>query len=479
MFEKHKFLIRQYAAVLTVNLSTACAGIGLGWISPVLVKLMDENEDILSPRISEVEISWLVSTSYLVAFLTNYPWGIVMDYFGRKTCIVFGMCLTMTVKFMLTFATKAWMLVVERAFSGTLSGMLICASVAYSAEISSKEIRGSLLSFININISLGTLMMFCFGPYLNYFHLNIAITCTVALCTVPILFLPESPYYLFSKGRIEESKKVLIYFHGSEYEATEEIEQYNLALNSKVNCLEIFKNKMLYKSLTIAVLFALLVNLIGQSIVINYLQSILEITHTNIKSELASVIVGVIQFVAGILAALVTDKVGRKPLLIVTLAGTAAGFTGLGTFFKLKELGYSTEGWINYLPLFSLVAVLFSYSTGPGSIFLTIVSELFEGPARASGVTISFSVASLTAFLLTKYFATFVKLIGPVYSYWSLAINTIVAGLFVVIFIPETKGKSFAEIQSILKSINEENQRDNREYQRTFSLKNTKLKTHF
>lgn len=131
-----------------------------------------------------------------------------------------------------------------------------------------------------------------------------------------------------------------------------------------MNCLGIFKNKMFSRSLTIAVLFAVLVNLIGQSIVINYLQSILEITHTNIKSELASVIVGVIQFVAGILAALVTDKVGRKPLLVVTLAGTAAGFTGLGTFFKLKELGYSTEGWINYLPLFSLVAVLFSYSTG-------------------------------------------------------------------------------------------------------------------
>lgn len=75
------------------------------------------------------------------------------------------------------------------------------------------------------------------------------------------------------------------------------------------------------------------------------------------------------------------------------------------------------------------------------------IAELFDGSSRAFGVSISVCTASIVAFLLVRYFGAVTEFIGPMYTYYGFSIGCIILCLFIAIFLPETKGKTFSEIQ--------------------------------
>ena len=79
-----------------------------------------------------------------------------------------------------------------------------------------------------------------------------------------------------------------------------------------------------------------------------------------------------------------------------------------------------------------------------------VASELFEGPARSVGCTTSITVATVSVFFSTKYFALMIQALGPAYTYWIFSCVCVVFFAIIAIFLPETKGKSFSEIQVAL-----------------------------
>lgn len=94
---------------------------------------------------------------------------------------------------------------------------------------------------------------------------------------------------------------------------------------------------------------------------------------------------------------------------------------------------------------------------GIGSLIWATVTELFDGPARAFGVAVNLGVNTTLIFLTTKYFPILISEVGPAITYWSFAVVSILMCLFIIFFLPETKGKSFGEIQGdIAKKTKEE-----------------------
>ncbi|KPJ21155.1 Facilitated trehalose transporter Tret1 [Papilio machaon] len=228
-----------------------------------------------------------------------------------------------------------------------------------------------------------------------------------------------------------------------------EIEEYTLSSKQeKVNKISILKNPTVRKSLVISVIFSIGCQMVGYNAVSYYLQTILISTHTSIMPEIASVIIGVIQFVSSFLTMFTTDRFGRKIILITSLIGMTIGLIGLGTFFKLKPPDSEPlYGFLNSLPLISLVIVVYCYNAGIGSLVWVTVTELFDGPARAFGVSVNLGVNTTLIFLTTKYFPILISKVGPAITYWSFAVVSILMCLFIIFFLPETKGKSFGEIQ--------------------------------
>ncbi|PZC74815.1 hypothetical protein B5X24_HaOG207128 [Helicoverpa armigera] len=442
-------ILRQYIAIITANLTFICMGLSAGWSSPVLLKLKNETQTVLPRPITEEEGSWIVSIGAVSSLTLYLAIGVLMDRLGRRTCIVIGCIPRLVMCFSLLFATEVWVLFLGKVMDGFSNVFIIGVVPTYSSEIASKECRGALGSISQVASGLGILIVLSIGPFLSYYNLHVIYACIVVFTSAPLWFIPETPYYLYSRGKKEESLKVLKYLRGSEELAKEELKLYSLN-QTKLSKREIFKDRTTLKTLGKVIFLGIYQEVIGYNAVMFYMQTILESTHTTVGDDVASVINGCIQLIACFCTILVTDRFGRKPILISTLFGMALGMIGLGAFFQLKVEGVQITGFLNFLPLLSMMLVVFCFSAGIGSILWTVVAELFDGPARAIGTTTSIGVATLFLFFCTKYFAFVTNAIGPANTYWIFSGNCIINALFVLFFIPETKGKTFVEIQEEL-----------------------------
>ncbi|KAL0861069.1 hypothetical protein ABMA27_009580 [Loxostege sticticalis] len=444
-------LLKQYVVVIVVNLSILCTGLGLAWPSPVLVKLMNSTETVLPRPITKEEGSWIVSIGFLVGMFGTILPAFLLDRIGRKRCILLAAAPKLAVGLLLTLGADVWALLLARGACGACDMLLFSVVPVYAAEVASTKVRGSLGTILQIMCSLGIVIMLSMGPFTSYVTLNAIYTCFTVVTFAPLLFIPESPYYLYVKGSNEEAIKLLTILRGSETTAREEMKEYALSQTEvKIRKRDLFKNRTFLKSLGISTTLGVGSQLVGFNAVTFYLQTVLESTQTSVASETASAVIGAIQLTASIVTTLITDRFGRKPILSITLVGMTLGMVGLGAFFKIQENGDQITGALNYLPLISLILVVFSYSAGIGSLMWALTAELFDGPARAYGLSISSIMNILAVFLTTKYFAQITATIGPATTYWFFSVNCVLFCIFILFCVPETRGKTFAEIQEEL-----------------------------
>ncbi|KAJ0170728.1 hypothetical protein K1T71_013500 [Dendrolimus kikuchii] len=443
--------IKQYAVVIVANLSIIHLGISVSWSSPVIVKLMDKNTTTLSRVLTDAEVSWMSSISPLAAILICFMTTLVLDGIGRKKCLLFVSVLRVTGILMFMFGKEVWILLLARAVSGMSDCFYLAALTTYTSEIASKEIRGALGTITQISSGIGQMIILTIGPFVSYNTLHIIWLCIVVVVTIPVFVLPETPYYLYVTGNEEKSLKVLTFLRSSETLAKEEAKEYSDSTkDNKIRTIDLIKDKTVIKTIGKVIFLAVELQLMGLNALTFYLQPIFQSTNTNIPPEICSVAIGCTQVVGCIVTILLTDKYGRKPVLTFSLLGCSIGMISLGVFFKLIEQNHTVNGFLNVLPLLSIMVYIFCFNSGMGPLFWPLVAELFEGPARAIGVTTGVFVTSTFVFLVTKFFGQVTLIVGPAPTYWFFAANCLLVWIFIMYFVPETKGKSFAEIQKAL-----------------------------
>ncbi|XP_045780664.1 facilitated trehalose transporter Tret1-like isoform X2 [Maniola jurtina] len=427
-------LIRQYAVVITVNLGVVTTGMSLAWTSPMLVKLRNETETPLSRPITEDEGSWIVSGGFLAAIFSIFLGGVLLDAIGRKYSFLLICLPKFLMAVLFIFATEVWMLIVGRVIMGVGDSFLFMVAPIYASEIASKEHRGSLGTFMQIFSCLGIVVTLSLGPFLSYTAFNIVLASAIAASTVPVFCMPESPFHLYSKGRTEEALAVLLQIRASEAIAKQELQEYQDSNKKadKIDKKQLLQNRTFLKSLALGFLLFVGSQITGYNAIQFYLQTILVSTKTSVKPEIASVVIGVIQVFASFCTPLFLTKFGRRPVLICSLSGMFLGMLGLGTFFKLAETGGEITGILNFLPIISLILVVYCFSAGIGSLSWLVTAEVFDGPSRAFGVSIALMSSLISMFVMTKYFAF------------------MLVGTLIAVFLPETKGKTFSEIQRAL-----------------------------
>ncbi|XP_047987856.1 facilitated trehalose transporter Tret1-like [Leguminivora glycinivorella] len=444
--------IRQYMVVFAINLNCISFGVGTNWPSPVLAKLLANDTETFDKPLQQDDASWITSISFLTGSLGYVVTSALVDAIGRKQCVILSSAARLAAALLFLFASEVWMLILGRAIIGLSEGILLSVIPVYASEIASKEIRGALGVMLQIFASIGSVIILSVGPFISYFNLSLMFTLISLVTSVPTAFLPDSPNFLYSKGREEESKKVLIFLRGSELIADEELKEYAINKNEeKSSLLTIFRSEMFQKSLGISSFVIIFVYLIGFNCVMLYLQTILDTTKTNIKSEVASGVIGAINLLASFSTLMTTDRFGRKPILISTLLAMLVGMVGLGVFFKLTEMGAEVSGFLNYLPLISIIVVVFSYSGGLGSLLWVVIAELFDDLTRGIGMATTLLIGIVPAFLTMRYFSPLMDILGPAPVFWASGVFCAVLATFVAFRLPETKGKSFAEIQQALR----------------------------
>jgi SP family galactose:H+ symporter-like MFS transporter len=143
-------------------------------------------------------------------------------------------------------------------------------------------------------------------------------------------------------------------------------------------------------------------------------------------------------------AILLIDHIGRRPLLLVGIAGQVLGLLALGAAFHFKQLSSS----VGDIAVGSLVVYVACFAFGMGPIFWLLISEIYPLNVRGAAMSVA-TVANWTMNLVVAVtFLTLVDAVGHAMTFWIYALITVAAWFFVYKLVPETKGKTLEQIES-------------------------------
>jgi len=188
----------------------------------------------------------------------------------------------------------------------------------------------------------------------------------------------------------------------------------------------------------------------GINAVIFYTVDIFEMSGSTIDSNLATIIVGGVNFASSIGATILIDRLGRKVLLLLSESFMLFCLLVLGTFFYMQKVspdGVKDYGWI---PLASFILFVIAFSFGFASIPWLMMGEIFPARIRGSAAALSTAFNWSCTFIVTKSFPEFVSAFGGHTAFWTFAAVCFVGLFFIYFCVPETRGKSLEEIESIL-----------------------------
>ncbi|KAJ3642996.1 hypothetical protein Zmor_025737 [Zophobas morio] len=201
------------------------------------------------------------------------------------------------------------------------------------------------------------------------------------------------------------------------------------------------------KALIISVTLMAFQQFSGFNAVLFYTQLIFEASGSNLSPEVSSIIIGLVLLVSSLIIPFIADSLGRKVFLIISLVGTMVSLVVLGTYFFYKE---SLPESVQWVPIVSLVLFIVSMNLGMIPLPWTISSELFSVDVKPIGTSLVSITCWVTSFLITRFFNDLNSALGQAGTFWLFAGFCFLAMLFTLFYVPETKGKSFIEIQKIL-----------------------------
>ncbi|TMC27679.1 MAG: sugar porter family MFS transporter [Chloroflexi bacterium] len=319
----------------------------------------------------------------------------------------------------------------------------------YLSEVAPANLRGRIVTFNQIAIN--------FGIALSYW-VNLAFAATgkgwrpmfaVAVIPSAILFLgmfitPESPAWLASHGRWDAARHALQRLGRKPVEIEQELNSIRRAgeLKEKRAWRELLRPG-LRLALVVAVGLAFFQQFIGINAVIYYAPIIFQnagVSSAN-TAILATSLVGVVNVIFTVVASLIVDKFGRRPLLLWGAAVMTISLVALGTIFAI---GPNKAGYFILLVL-SLYIAAFALSFGP--LFGLMSAEIFPTRVRAIGSSIATFANWVANLLVSITFLSLVNALGQSGAFWLYATMGVLAFVFCQRLVPETKGKSLEEIE--------------------------------
>lgn len=398
----------------------------------------------------ELQLGWGVSTLLIGCIIGSFGTGYVTDRYGRKKVLIaisliFGLsCLGTAI------ATQPNTFILFRFIGGLSVGAVSVLSPMYVAEIAPSAIRGRLTAVYQLCIMLGILISYSTNYALkdlddNWRWMFASGIIPSILFFVGLLYIPESPRWLYFNEKKEQALSVLIRIF-DEDTAKNIIADIQATLSKQVsNHKSIFSElflKRFRKSIVIGFILAVLVQLIGCNAALDYAPKIMMAAGFSINDALFfNIFMGIVNLIATVFGVIMIDKIGRKPLYF---------YGSLIMGVSLVFLGYSFHHAL--LPLLVLI-FLFSYiacfSACIGPVFWTLVSEMFPNKIRGMAVAFVSFVQWIFNFLVVWLFPHFLASLGGANTFYFFAAMCIIQLIVVKLWLPETKGRTLEQIEML------------------------------
>lgn len=454
--------------VIVIASIAATGGLLFGFDTGVISGAIPFLQDYFELTDSQVES--VTALGLIGAVVGALVTGRLTDYLGRKKVILASAFIFASGAVWTGLAPTVNQLMISRFYLGLAIGVSSFSVPLYISEISPTKIRGTLVSMFQLLITVGILAAylsdnaFADNNNLESWRPMLYVGVIPAMILfIGMFFLPETPRWLMSKGREEESESVLRRIEEPEFIDVSIAEmKKDIAIDaSQASWKEIFK-PWLRNALIIAMGIMFFQQFVGINTVIYYSPKIfLAAGFEGAEAAIAaSVIVGVVNVFFTIISLFVIDKLGRRKLYFLGMAGMAVALVCMG-------LGFMLPGVTEWFLVISVLVYIAFFAISLGPLGWLIITEVF--PTRVRGLGSSIGSLSNWGFntLVVWTFYKMASAIGNVKEvvvpegndlsdvcpscvgsvFWIFAAVALLGIVWGYFFIPETKGVSLEKIE--------------------------------
>ncbi|CAI8614142.1 unnamed protein product [Vicia faba] len=419
-------------------------GACIGYSSPTQEAIRKD----LSLSLAEYSLFGSILTfGAMIGAITSGP---IADFVGRKGAMRVSSAFCIAGWLVIYFSKGPVPLNIGRLATGYGMGVFSFVVPVFVAEIAPKELRGALTTINQLMIITAVSVSFIIGTVLSWRALAIIGLIPTAMLLFGLFFIPESPRWLAKKGCAKDFVAALQILRGKDADISQEaaeIQDYitSLELLAKPKMLDLFQRRYL-RSLTIGIGLMICQQFGGINGVSFYTSSIFDLA--GFPSSTGTIIYAILQIIITGIGAALIDKAGRKPLLLVSGSGLVAGciFTAVAFYLKVHNVGL---GAVPTLAVIGILVYIGSFSIGMGAVPWVMMSEIFPVNIKGQAGSIATLVNWFAAWLCSYTFNFFMSWSSYGTFILYAAINAL-AILFIVVVVPETKGKSLEQLQAAI-----------------------------
>jgi MFS transporter, SP family, galactose:H+ symporter len=401
----------------------------------------------LTPFAEEV----LVSAALVGAVCGSTLSGRFTDVLGRKRAILITAAIFTVGSLLCAIAGSLPLLIVGRLAVGIAIGVASYTAPLYISEMAPANLRGALVTLNQLAITSGILLAYVvdavFAPSDGWRFMFAFGAIPAIVLGLGIAVLPESPRWLLLHRRKEEAINVLTRIRGTQNvmpEVNEILEHAEPGHGRLADLFSPFVLPVLFCGVTLAVIQ----QVTGINTVIYYAPTIFQAAgfHSNEAAIIATAGVGVVNVLMTVVSIPLIDKVGRRPLLLISLSGMGLSLAALG-------IGFAVGGEaLKFIGVLSLALYIAAFAIGLGPVFWLLISEIFPLNVRGQAASVATMANWLSNFIVSLTFLSLLNALGSVWTFILYAVLCVVGVWFCLRFVPETKGVPLEVIERDLRA---------------------------
>jgi sugar porter (SP) family MFS transporter len=369
--------------------------------------------------------------------------GKVADKYGRRSGLLVASTIFGISSLAMALAPDRDLFIAFRLVAGIGVGMASMLSPMYIAEVSPAHLRGRMVAINQLTVVTGILVTNLVnytlrndGPDAWRWMFGLGVIPSV-LFFVGALWLPESPRWLVKVGRSAEAGVILTKIGDASY-ASESL----LVIERSNNKGAAGLSRAVLPAVVIGVVLAVFQQLCGINVVFNYTPRIFQSIGVSQDGQLLqTVFIGGVNLVFTLLAMLLVDKIGRKPLMLAGAGGLAILYI---VVVRMLAAGSADVSWF-------LLAAIGTYAMSLAPVTWVLISEIFPNKVRSAATSVA--VLSLWAAYFILVF-TFPILFDRLKdrTFYIYALICVLGFLFIWRKVRETKGKTLEELEDVIVS---------------------------
>ncbi|MDT4939498.1 MAG: hypothetical protein QOG80_3169 [Pseudonocardiales bacterium] len=374
--------------------------------------------------------------------------GRIADKIGRRPTVL-GTAVVFVAGVLLAASAPGFgVLVAARVVIGLAVGSASMVVPLYIGEIVPPRIRGALVSFNQLAITVGILVSYLSDYGLastQNWRLMFGLAAIPAiLMFTGMLFQHESPHWLVAQGREAEARAVLRRIR-DEGDIDAEIAEVRALSGRRSGWRELLDPGVRHV-MVVGVTLAVFQQITGINTIIYYAPTLLSSAGLgNSAALLANVVNGAVNVLMTIVAIRLLDRVGRRPLLLGGTTGMAAGMLVVALTFAIG--GSHLHGGSAYIAIAGLLLYTGSFAVGLGPVFWLLISEIYPVKIRGQAMSVATMANWGANFVVAVSFLTLLSAIGNAGTFFLFAGLSVVALVYFQRQVPETTRRSLQEIE--------------------------------